>query len=179
MQKRWEDVNVEFDLQLPYDAVIASFSLSMPDIREAISKMQEASFRHIYIYWFAGETSWDVRNRELWSKLHGKDYLVAPKSDLLFGVLYQMGIYPDVTTFGLKHKLRFSSFEEALDYLRPQYQVTTDQQESILRDYLDMNLIKEEGSFLLRNDSVRVKMSWEITADKKQVIRNMAQSKNR
>jgi hypothetical protein len=179
VQKRWEDVNVESDLRPPYDVVIASFSLSMLDIREAIFKMQTASSRHICIYWFAGETSWDVRNRELWSRLHGKEYLVAPKSDLLFCVLYQMGIYPDITTFGLKHKLRFSSFEEALDYLRPQYQVTTDLQESMLRDYLDTNLAKEDGSLILRNNSIRVKIWWEITTDKKQIIRNLAQDKNR
>jgi 16S rRNA G527 N7-methylase RsmG len=173
VQKCWEDVDIESDLQLPYDAVIASFSLSMLDIREAILKMQTASSKHIYIYWFAGEISWDARNRELWSRLHDKDFPISPRSDVLFCVLYQMGIYPDVTTFSLCHKLRFSSIEEALDYLRPQYQVTTDQQELILRDYLDKNLINGDSSLLLRNDSIRVRISWEIGADKKQVIRNL------
>ena len=174
VQKRWEDVSVESDLQPPYDVVIASFSLFMPDIREAILKMQTASSRHIYIYWFAGETSWDVRNPELWSILHGKEYQIAPKSDLLFCVLYQMGIYPDITTFGLKHKMRFSSIEEAVNYLRPQYQVTTDQQELILKDYLDRNLVEEDGSLILKNNSIRVKISWDIDADKKQAVRNLA-----
>jgi len=174
VQKRWEDVSVESDLQPPYDVVIASFSLFMPDIREAILKMQTASSRHIYIYWFAGETSWDVRNRELWSILHGKEYQIAPKSELLFCVLYQMGIYPDVTTFDLKHKMRFSSIEEAVNYLRPQYQATTNQQELILKDYLDRNLVEEDGSLILKNNSIRVKISWDMDADKKQAVRNLA-----
>lgn len=32
VQKRWEDVDVEKDLQPPYDVVVASFSLGMQDI---------------------------------------------------------------------------------------------------------------------------------------------------
>lgn len=173
IQKSWEDVNADSDLQPPYDVVIASFSLGMPDLKEAIEKMQNASSRYIYIYWFAGETSWDIRNLELWYMIHGKEFQIAPKSDLLYCVLYQMGIYPNVLTFGLMHNLRFSSLKEALDYLRPQYQVATDQQESMLRDYLNSNLSNENGSLVLRNHSNRAKIWWEIAGNKIQVIRNL------
>ncbi len=43
VQKRWEEVDVASDLDPPYDVVVASFSLGMFDIRNAIEKMIQAS----------------------------------------------------------------------------------------------------------------------------------------
>jgi len=59
VQKRWEEVDVESDLNSPYDLVIASFSLGMTDIKAAIKKMMKASSGRVYLAWFAGEPSWD------------------------------------------------------------------------------------------------------------------------
>ncbi len=114
VQKRWEDVDVEKDLQPPYDVVIASFSLGMQDIRAAIEKMMQASSRYVYLYHFAGETSWDRQWQELWPELHGREYQPGPKCDVLYNVLYQMGIYPHIRTFRLEHNQRYSSLEEAV-----------------------------------------------------------------
>jgi hypothetical protein len=94
VQKRWEDVDVEKDLQPPYDVVVASFSLGMQDIRAAILKMMQASSRYVYLYHFAGPTTWDLQWQELWPKMHGRPYQPGPKCDVLYNVLYQMGIYP-------------------------------------------------------------------------------------
>ncbi|MEA2046160.1 MAG: methyltransferase domain-containing protein [Euryarchaeota archaeon] len=160
VQKRWEDVDVKADLHPPYDVVMASFSLGMPDIRGAIEKMMDASNKYVYLYHFAGETHWDRQSRELWPKLHGKEYHPGPKSDVLYNVLYQMGIYPNVRTFRLQHNQRFGSLEEALDNLRPQYQIATDEQESILRDHLGCVLEEENGSLFLSASSIRIKMWW-------------------
>ncbi len=160
VQKRWEDVDVKADLQPPYDVVMASFSLGMPDIRRAIEKMMDASNKYVYLYHFAGETHWDRQSRELWPKLHGKEYHPGPKSDVLYNVLYQMGIYPNVRTFRLQHNQRFGSLEKALDALRDQYQIATDEQESIFRDHLGHVLKEENGSLVLPADSIRIKMWW-------------------
>ena len=43
IQKRWEDVDPVRDLTGPYDLVIASLSLTMHDIREAVQKMDAVS----------------------------------------------------------------------------------------------------------------------------------------
>jgi cyclopropane fatty-acyl-phospholipid synthase-like methyltransferase len=160
VQKRWEDVDVKADLNPPYDAVIASFSLGMFDIREAIEKMMDASSNYVYLYHFAGETHWDRQYRVLWLKLHGKKYYSGPKSDVLYNVLYQLGIYPNVKTFRLQHKQRFSSLEEAMDALRPQFQITTEDQDSMLREHLSLILKEENGSLIFPASSIRVKMWW-------------------
>jgi ubiquinone/menaquinone biosynthesis C-methylase UbiE len=161
VQKCWEDVDVKEDLQPPYDVVIASFSLGMQDIRSAIEKMMQASSRYVYLYHFAGPTSWDLQWKELWPELHGKEYQPGPKSDVLYNVLYQMGIYPHIRTFRLQHNQRYSSLEDALKALRPQAQVETEEQAVVLRDYLKSALKEENGSLVMPGSSVRVKMWWE------------------
>ncbi|MFB3764494.1 MAG: class I SAM-dependent methyltransferase [Methanotrichaceae archaeon] len=160
VQKRWEDVNIYADLQPPYDIVIASFSLGMLDIRSAIQKMVEASSKYVYLYHFAGETSWDRQWRDLWPKLHGREYSPGPKCDVLYNVLYQMGIYPHVRTFSLQHNQRYSSLQEAVEALSPQAQIQSPEQESIFREYLGRTLKEENGSLILPGSSIRVKMWW-------------------
>ena len=161
VQKRWEDVNVAEDLDPPYDVVIASFSLGMADIRAAIEKMIEVASGQIYLYHFAGETHWDKDSRDLWPKLHGKEYTPSPKSDVLYNVLYQMGIYPHVRTFRLQHAQRFSSMEEAMEHFRHQYHITTAEQEAILREHLARVLKEENGGYVMPASSIRVKIWWE------------------
>ncbi len=163
VQKRWEDVFVTDDLDPPYDVVIASFSLGMPDIRAAIEKMIEASAPggHIYLYHFAGETHWDRDCRDLWPRLHGKEYTPGPKADVLYNVLYSMGIYPHVRTFRLQHSQRFSSMEEAMEHFRHQYRISTAEQEAIVREHLGRVLKEVNGGFSLPASSIRVKIWWE------------------
>ena len=161
VQKRWEDVDVDEDLQPPYDVVIASFSLGMPDIRSAIEKMVNVSSKYVYLYHFAGETSWDRQWSELWPKLHGRAYQTAPKCDVLYNVLYQMGIYPHIRVFRLEHNQRYTSLDEAQKALAPQAQAETVEQKAILRDYLAKVLRKEENALVLPSSSLRVKMWWE------------------
>ncbi len=162
VQKRWEDVSVAGDLEPPYDVVIASFSLGMADIRAAIEKMMEACNGHVYLYHFAGETHWDRDCRDLWPRLHGKDYQPGPKSDVLYNVLYSMGIFPHVRTFRLQHRQSFADIEEAMAHFRHQYGVTTAEQEAIVRDHLGRVLKKENGVLVLPASSTRVKIWWEV-----------------
>lgn len=160
VKKRWEDVNIIEDLEPPYDVVIASMSLDMLNIRRAIYKMEEASSKYIYLYHFAGGDS-DVHLRELWPKLHGREYYSGPKSDVLYNVLYQMGIYPHVSTFTLDLSQKYNSVQELLNVLRSKYEVKTEKQELILRDHFGRILKESNGTFIIQNYSTRVKMWWD------------------
>ncbi len=165
VQKRWEEVDVAHDLEAPYDVVIASFSLGMFDIRDAVEKMIQASSRYIYLYHFAGETSWSRQWKELWPRLHGRDYISGPMSDVLYNVLYQMGIYPNIITFQMRHDQRYHTLEEAVIELAPQARAETEEQKAVLRDYLERAMKWEEGAFVLHGSSTRVKMWWEKQPD--------------
>ncbi len=161
VSKRWEDIDVENDIDAPYDVVIASFSLGMPDIKEAIQKMLQASSKYVYLYWFAGTTPWEEHSIALWPSLYGKNYVPGPKCDVLYNLLYNMGIYPDVHVFSMDYTNYFSSVDEAMDFYRDRYVIKTQEQESILRDYLKGILVQENGQLVEKGNSTRVKISWE------------------
>ena len=161
VHKDWEAVNVESDLKAPYDVVFASYSLGMKDIRASIKKMIAASSRYVYLYWFAGETSWDMHAKKLWPLLHGKEYQPAPKCNILYNVLYDMGIYPNVIVFPFEHVHRFSTLEEAIEDFKSYYNAVSDAQVAVLRNYFKDALEEEDGRLISRGWSTRVKMWWE------------------
>ncbi|WAI00444.1 class I SAM-dependent methyltransferase [Methanogenium organophilum] len=164
VQKRWEDVNVATDLSAPYDVVFASFSLDVPDMQEAIEKMIEASSRYVYIYWFAGEASWETMARDLWPALHGSsEYVSSPKSDIIFNILYAMDIYPHVEHFVYEHIHRFNTEDEAVEYFKPRYFVETEEQEEILREYIMRSLQHDGDTVIVPGHSHRMKIWWDVT----------------
>jgi hypothetical protein len=159
--KRWEDVSVADDLSPPYDVVFASYSLDVPDIEEAVRKLEEASSRYVYIYWFVGETSWDAMSRELWPHLHGSPYVSSPKCDILYNVLYSMDIYPNIETSPLRHINRFADLDEAVDYFAPRCFAVTGEQKEVLRQCLEWYVRPEGDTVVVPGDSTRVKIWWE------------------
>ncbi|MDD2754978.1 MAG: class I SAM-dependent methyltransferase, partial [Methanothrix sp.] len=90
-----------------------------------------------------------------------RNYCPGPKSDVLYNVLYQMGIYPNVMTFPLEHNQRYSNMDEAMATLAPQAQAESEEQKTILREYLQGTLREESGTLVLPGSSIRVKMWWE------------------
>jgi len=160
IKKRWEDIDVEKDLDGPYDIIIASFSLGMPDIRKAIEDMLAVASGYIYLYWFAGNTSWDEHSIEIWPKLHGTEYCITPKCDVLFNVLYQMGIHPNMETFTLGRTETYETLEEAVDNLSGHFSLESDEQKKILEQYLEKTLQKENGNYIYDACSKRVKIWW-------------------
>ena len=161
IQKRWEDVDIQKDLHGPYDFVIASFSLGFPDIRKAIENMEAVASGQIYLYWFAGEMPWDRHSRILWPKLHGKEFYPAPKCDVLYNVLYQMRIYPNMETFYLDHGMKFESIDEAVEYFASHYGATSEKQLLALKDYIENNVESYDGKLVYKGRSTRVKIWWD------------------
>jgi len=161
VQKRWEDVNIREDLDPPYDIVVAAFSLDMPDLRKAIEKMVDVCSRQVFLYWYAGEPTWTQHYKTLWPALHGKRYQPSPRVDVILNLLYQMGIYPHTRVVPTEYPIRYSSIQEAIEQVRTEFSIKTEAQESILRDYLDAILVKENGSWFLHHSFFAVKVWWE------------------
>ncbi|MCQ1537400.1 class I SAM-dependent methyltransferase [Methanocalculus taiwanensis] len=163
INKRWEDIDVKADLKPPYDVVFASYSLDVPDIREAIQKIEEAASKYIAIYWFAGATSWEAMSRDLWPQLHGKEYVPSPKCDILYNVLYSMGIYPHIETFPFRHINRFNTLDEAVEHFAGRFFAETEQQKDLIRGYLERHTLQDDGTIIIPGNSIRVRMWWEKT----------------
>ncbi|WP_440956580.1 class I SAM-dependent methyltransferase [Methanosarcina sp. Mfa9] len=159
--KRWEDVDPS-ELSGLYDVVFASYSLGMPDIRAAVEKMCKLATKRVCLYWFLGSSPWEQWMIDLWPALHGQEYRSGPKADVLFHVLYDMGIYPNMETLQLPHTRVFHDLDAAVEDFKQEYRVETADQEKILREYLSSVLQEEGGEMVLSGNSKRVKLWWEV-----------------
>jgi SAM-dependent methyltransferase len=160
VQKVWEEVDLSRDLSGPYDIVIASLSLTMNDIREALHKMDAASCGSVHLFWFVDMPFWERMYSDLWEPLHGTPYFSGPKADCLFGVLYQMGIYPDVTMLPLAKEYRFGNREEMSAFFKGRFGAKTPEQEQIVEDYLAPRIRTVGNEVVISGDSTFAHISW-------------------
>jgi len=162
IHSKWEDVELS-DLKCPYDVVLASFSLNMNDIKESLIKMNNASSKYVYLLWHIGTPDWEKNYLKLWNKIHNISYHTVPKTDCLFQILYEMGIYPNVETYNMDSFYRFNSLDHALDYFKVEFQIKTKNQEKILLDYLQKTFYKENGHVVMNGFSNYAVIWWDKT----------------
>lgn len=160
VQKKWEDVDLILDLECPYDVVIASFSLGMPDIVTAIEKMKKASCRSVYLFWHKGIPFWEKHYIALWKKLHGKRYEPTPKTSCLLKVLDQMEIHPLVNLFSWEVEYRFSDGDEIVEFFRKNFQIQTDKQMQIVKDYFLTISHRKNGEMIIKGSSDYAMIWW-------------------
>ncbi len=158
--KRWEDVDPSSDLTERFDIIVASYSLGMPDISAAIDKMLAVSSGQIWLYWFAGTTPWERHMERLWPEIHKKSYSQGPKSDVLYNVLYQKGIYPNMTVHEMKYEKKYQSMDDAVSELRRQIGCS-DNFDPLIKEYLKDKIIMNGQSFIENGVTTRVCMWWD------------------
>ena len=155
----WEDIPEE-ELE-EYDLVIASYSLNMPDFLEAALKMNRHSKGEVWLYWFAGETSWEQDKRILRERLGDPTPVsVHRKIDVFYNLLYNAGIYCDITMLhGTSFDRIYESFEQALEDQRTRNELT-EKDLPVLAEYLKERLEVENGLWHYRDHTRYVRMSW-------------------
>ena len=156
INKKWEDVEIGTDIAEP-DIVLASHSLAMLDIKEALSKMNDAAKRSVYVFTFAGARMWDYNT--LWPKLYGEEYQPGPDYIYLYNVLYEMGIYANVEIANSEYKQQFSNLDDAVAQWKENLDVITPDAEEVIKSHLSGTLIKEDGK-LWSNREMRSAMIW-------------------
>ena len=160
IQKRWEDVDPGRDLTGPYDLVIASLSLTMHDIREAVQKMDAVSCGEVCLYWFVDLPFWERMYADLVMPLHERPYYPGPKADCLWNVLYQAGIYANVGCSRWTRNTRSRPVREMTAFFKKRFGVTTREQEQVLDEYLS-RLIRTEGDdIVISGESTFAKIWW-------------------
>jgi SAM-dependent methyltransferase len=160
IRKQWEDIDLSLDLTIPFDIVIASLSLTMYDIQKALRKMDAASSGSVHLFWFVDMPFWERMYADLWEPLHGSTYHAGPKADCLFGVLYQMGIYPDVTMLPLAKEYRFGSRKEMLGFFRKRFGATTQEQERIVHAYVTPQIRQQGDEVVISGESTFAHIRW-------------------
>lgn len=158
--KSWEEVDPDTDLEGPYDITLASFSLVMADIRAAVEKMVRVTDGEIYLVTFVEGPLWEQMARDLWPRLHGLPYYPGPKADILWNVLFQMGIYADVRVRMLGKTYRFSSLDEACKFFTRRFGASDASQIEAIRKYLEEKNMAADGTFLYRRESPYATIWW-------------------
>jgi hypothetical protein len=136
--------------------------MGMIDLKASIEKMMEVTLGTIAIFWHAGIQPWDQESMELWPLLHGKPYYPVPESNIIFNLLYSMGIYPDVKTLRHTRKTMYDSFEAALETYTGRYDVKAPEQLRILEKYLEKKLYHVDGKRMLVTANTGMKISWPV-----------------
>ena len=155
----WEEVPIA-RLTPPYDLVVASLSLGMRDIRAAIEKMNQVCSGQVALFWHGGIPEWEDMPRALWPDLFNTPYHGGPKGDILFQVLYQMGIYPEIKVFSNYFCEIFSSLDEAVTFYGKRFQELGPQHGPVLRAYLEDHCKKTKEGLVHGFNHVIMKFSW-------------------
>jgi SAM-dependent methyltransferase len=162
LQKKWEDVDIKMDLAPPYDVVVASYSLGVPDLRGALEKMNDVSAKYAYIFWFADMMSPRQRDYlEIWEELFGVSSSPRRTPNIIFNLLNQMGIYASVEISRSENITRFSCIEEAVADQRDALNLMDERQVLVLSQYLEKTLQQENGQYVMRRKSYHAKIWWE------------------
>jgi SAM-dependent methyltransferase len=156
--KRWEDVQI-VELGTPFDAVIASFSLTMMDIGEALEKMHTCCRGTVHLFWFLTPPAWVQVNKDLWPHLHGGTFPGEPTAEWLWQVLYEMGIYANLTAEPGFPPSRYASIEEAVDEYRERLNCATPVQDETVRNYFQ-TVLRQDGDGLSLGNGTRVAHIW-------------------
>jgi SAM-dependent methyltransferase len=170
--KRWEDVEIEPDLEAPYDLCFASFSLGMLDLKQSIEKMICVSTKNIVLYWHVGLQAFDEDAIELSPLLYGKKHYPVPESSIVFNLLYSMRIYPDVKIERKNVRLVYKTFDEIFEIYARRYHAETNEQQKMLACYLRAKFIPFEGKSVIRfTHRVSMRLSWQTQVMTVQKIR--------
>ncbi|MDD1689976.1 MAG: class I SAM-dependent methyltransferase [Methanoregula sp.] len=165
--KRWEDVNPA-ELGAPFDAVIASFSLTMMDIGEALLKMHASCNGTVHLFWFLTSPAWAQVNKDLWPHLHGGIFPGEPTADWLWQILYEMGICASIQPESQVSVSRYADVDEAVVEFRQRLNCTTPAHEEIVRNYFH-TVLRQDGDSLILGNGTRSAHIWWNTMDQQDV----------
>ena len=158
VNKRWEDVELGVDIE-PHDVVIASHSLAMLDMQDALAKMDAFAKKYVYIFTFAGR--W--MDGGLCEKISGETRSSWSDYIYLCNILHDMKIYANVEISDSDYEQRYKSLDEAVAKLKEMYELPSEK-EGILREHLSKILVEDDGTLCLKRKSKSAMIWWKKNA---------------
>lgn len=155
--RRIEDVTEE-DVG-KHDVVVASRSLNgVSDIGKELEKINNIAKKSVYL------TLWGADNRRFereMAQLLGRESHRHPDYIYVYNILHDLGIFANVEMLESNTRNYYSNVEEALDRLRWRIGDLNKDEESILREYLEENMIKTtDGTITYSNGKADWVLIW-------------------
>ena len=140
----WEQLNIK-----KHDICIASRSLSVPDLRSALRKLNDYANDTVFVIDRINPTPFDngafkALNRPFRS---GPDYIYT------INTLYSMDIHPSVDIISLEKTASFSDMTDALESYRWMFKDLTEEEDQKLKEYIESNSTKEDNGTITVNRS--------------------------
>ncbi len=158
----WEDVDLA-TLDGSFDLVIASFSLSMVDIRAALEKMRAACSGEVHLWWFLTPPPWGHVLQVLWPALHRAEYHFEPMAGCLFNVLLQMGIYPALEPESAGSEHRYGTLDETVDEFAHRTNRRGGTHDDLIREGIRRLFRRDEdGAWVLDWPSWQAHVWWDV-----------------
>lgn len=157
----WEAIDA--DTFPKHDYVIASYSLMMENLKDALAKMDALAKKQVYLYWFSGMTTWEKITSDLMPRIHGRAAVLHPKADVIYGILCQLGISANVIHLeGTSFDREFADKEGAMQDLRKRLNVGPGEQDALLEAYLQESGVYQqlENKWVYRDQTNYVCICW-------------------
>ena len=162
IEGRWEEIDHRSLGR--FDIVIASYSLHMKDMGSALSAINAAAKKRVYLYWFCGMTSWEKICHDLYPIVYKKRFSLYPKTELLYGMLSEMGISANVTSLaGTAFDHIYPNMQAAIVNMRSRLGLETSDTrfDGLFRDYINDHYHPEGEGWRFKDKSNYVQLMWE------------------
>jgi len=159
ISENWEDIDANEIGQ--FDYIISSFAMALPDLKDALLKMNQVCKKEVHIFWFLVLPPWDKVTEAIWEELHDEKYYSRPLSNLIWNALYELGIYADLEVLPMKDVHYYETFEEALAEYTDRLSAVEEKQIQIVENYLKENMTKTAKGWRLSDEGIYAHIWWE------------------
>lgn len=137
----WDRLNIE-----PHEVAIASRSLIVPDLRQAIEKLNRFATRRVCISTPVGVGPLDPVMFQAIGRLckFGPDYIY------VYNLLYQMGVQAHVSFISYQEDRTYQNHDEAFRALQRKVGDLLPQEETALHNYVQRSFICRDGRLIRR-----------------------------
>ncbi|MCL1911254.1 MAG: class I SAM-dependent methyltransferase [Leptospirales bacterium] len=126
-----------------HDIAIASRSMSVGDIKEAVTKLNGAASKSVYISTVVGDGPHD---RMLFEAV-GREVFPSVDYIYVYNILYQMGIHANISFITENDVKSYATFDEALGSSRWMLQDMTPDEEIKLYAFMRERLVEKNGKW--------------------------------
>lgn len=139
-QDDWDDLGIGV-----HDVAVASRSLMVDDLREAVVKLQGRARKRVYLTALVGDGPYDRKIVEAAGRKFslGADYIV------VYNLLHQMGIYANIAITKTSRDADYAGVDEALDSMRWMVFEMGCEEEDRVAKFLRSTLVLEQGRYRL------------------------------
>lgn len=161
LEQPWEEIDPAVPGG-PFDAVVASYSLLMLDLRAALAKMHATCRGRVHLFYPLTPPGGRAVERALWPAVHGAEYPPEPMADCIWNLLLQMGIVATLEAGFTPAVHRFGALDEAVAEFRDRLTCPPDA-DALLRSALGRLLPRDgDGAYLLDRSSWEAFIRWDV-----------------